>query len=167
MLDAGEIELAIGAHRSSGPRLYHESLFRWRFVTIYDARHIRPRGARLSLAEFVRHRHVLTSFSASLSGHIDEELARVGRQRTVVLSSPHFATTPFVVREAPYLATVPDFIARRWCATLGLAQSPVPLDLPEYEIAVLGKQAGARDPALNWLIATLKSCVADDTTRTR
>lgn len=151
MLDDGSIELAIGVFRECEPWHRRRSLFQWRFVSVYNARLIRPRRKRLTLEEFLRHRHVLTSFSAGLHGHMDEQLAMRGLSRRVVFSSPNFMTSPFIAQRTPVIVTVPDFIAEIWRDTLGLSVSPLPFDVPGYEVSLMWAAVNDRDAGLAWL----------------
>jgi LysR family transcriptional activator of mexEF-oprN operon len=152
LLDAGEIELAIGVPHKVAPWQRQLPLFEWAFLCLFDPRHVRLRGKRISMPEYLRYPHVLTSFSASLSGVIDERLQERGLTRRVLFSSGHFATTPMVLRQMPALATMPSFIANIWRDTAGLSTSPVPLPLPSHPVAAWWARANDGDPGLQWLI---------------
>lgn len=152
MLDEGAIELAIGVFRECTPWQQRRPLFPWRFVSLFNPRLIKTRRKHLSMEEFLKHRHVMTSFSAVLKGFIDERLDMQGLKREVVFSSSTFATTPFIVRRTPVIATVPDFIGRVWCDTLGLAMSPLPFGVPGYEVSLMWTKAYDQEPGLGWLV---------------
>ncbi|WP_090536355.1 LysR family transcriptional regulator [Paraburkholderia sartisoli] len=153
MLDESAIELAVGVFPECVQWQRRQPLFQWRFVSVYNPRLVKTRRKRLSMDEFLRHRHVLTSFSAGLNGFIDEQLALQGLKRDVVFSSSNFATSPFIVRRTPAIATVPDFIGRVWRDTLDLAMSPLPFDVPRYEVSLMWAAAKDQDPGLAWLAA--------------
>ena len=160
LLDAGEIELGVGVHAQCAPWQRRRPLFRWRFVCLYNPKLVKTRGARLSLGEFLRHRHVLTSFSASLHGFIDEQLEAQQRERLVVFSSPNFATSPFIVKRTAAIVTVPDYIAAVWRDSLGLAVSPLPFEVPGYEVSMLWSAANDQDPGLRWLAESMAQTLA-------
>ncbi|NML31362.1 LysR family transcriptional regulator [Paraburkholderia antibiotica] len=151
MLDEGAIELALGVFRECVPWQRRFPLFSWRFVSVYNPSLVRTRRKRLSMDEFLRHRHILTSFSAGLHGFIDERLEMQGVEREVVFSSSNFATSPFIVQRTAAIATVPDFIGRVWRDTLGLALSPLPFDVPGYEVSSMWAAAHDQDQGLAWL----------------
>jgi LysR family transcriptional activator of mexEF-oprN operon len=151
MLDEGEIELALGVFRECVQWHRRRPLFPWRFVSVFNPRLVKTRRKRLSMEEFLGHRHVLTSFSAGLHGFIDERLEMQGLRRDVVFSSANFATSPFIVRRTPAIATVPDFIGRVWRDALDLAMSPLPFDVPAYEVSMMWAAARDQDPGLAWL----------------
>jgi LysR family transcriptional activator of mexEF-oprN operon len=151
MLDDGEIELAVGVFPECVQWQRQRALFEWRFVSVFNPRLVKTRRKRLSMEEFLRYRHVLTSFSAGLHGFVDERLEMEGLKRNVVFSSASFATSPFIVRRTPAIATVPDFIGRVWRDALGLAMSPLPFDVPAYEVSLMWSAARDQDPGLAWL----------------
>jgi LysR family transcriptional regulator, mexEF-oprN operon transcriptional activator len=151
MLDEGDIELAVGVFPECVPWQRRKPLFQWRFVSVFNPRLVKTRRKRLSMEEFLRHRHVLTSFSAGLNGFIDERLELEGHKRNVVFSSASFATSPFIVRRTPAIVTVPDFIGRVWRDALDLAMSPLPFDVPTDEVSLMWSAARDQDPGLAWL----------------
>lgn len=154
-LDAGEIELAIAVRHEQPNWLRQLSLFDWTFVCLFNRRQVRVRGQRMTLGEYLRYPHVITSFNASLSGFIDEQLARDSHSRRVIFSSPHFATSPLIVKQMPAIVTVPTFIAATWRDSLGLSVSPVPIDLPTYEVAVSWAAVNDGDAGLRWLVGEM------------
>jgi LysR family transcriptional activator of mexEF-oprN operon len=151
MLDDGEIELAVGVFRECAQWHRRRPLFQWRFVSVFNPRLVKTRRKRLSMEEFLRYRHVLTSFNAGLHGLIDEQLEVQGLKRDVMFSSANFATSPFIVRRTPAIATVPDFIGRVWRDALDLAMSPLPFDVPGYEVSLMWAAVRDQDPGLAWL----------------
>ncbi|WP_097458635.1 LysR family transcriptional regulator [Mangrovitalea sediminis] len=152
MLDAGEIDLGVGVFKQCAPWHCLRPLFRWSFVCVYDPQQISLAGDAITLQEYLAHRHVLTSFHATLTGYIDELLAEQNLQRRVIYAGPNFATNPFILKRIPAITTVPDFTARLWRDTLGLAISPIPLAVPDYEVSLLWAAANDREPGLRWLI---------------
>jgi len=164
MLDEGEIELAIGVFGDCAPWHRRRPLFQWRFVSVFNPRLVKTRRKRLSMEEFLRHRHVLTSFNASLQGFIDERLEMQGLKRDVVFSSANFATSPFIVRRTPAIATVPDFIGRVWRDALDLTMSPLPFEVPGYEVSLMWAAARDQDPGLAWLAEEFAQALGTRTT---
>jgi len=155
MLDAAEIELAVGVFIDCATWHRQRALFDWHFVCVYNPALVKARGKLLTLKEYLRHPHLLTSFSAGLSGLVDELLHKQGLTRQVVFSSRNFATSPFIVRQMPAITTVPTFAAATWRDALGLAVSPLPFDSPSYEVSLLWTAAHDGDLGLQWLISLM------------
>lgn len=161
MLDAGEIELAVGVHRSCNAWHRIQPLFQWHFVCLYNPQLIRLRGKKVAMKEFLRYPHVLTSFNAGLRGFVDEQLEQLGLERQVMFSSPGFAVSPFIVQRTAAFTSVPKYIADVWCETLGLVASPLPFPVPDYDVSLLWHKAADTDSGLNWLMDTLKQTMPE------
>lgn len=69
------------------------------------------RPGPLTLDDYCARRHVMVSFSGDLSGNIDQDLARIGRSRQVVLAVPQFGSLRALLRGTEMIATVPDYAA--------------------------------------------------------
>ncbi|SFQ26641.1 LysR family transcriptional regulator [Variovorax sp. 770b2] len=160
MLDAAEIELAAGVFIDCATWHRQRALFDWHFVCVYNPDLVKVRGKRMTLKEYLRHPHLLTSFSADLSGLVDELLRAQGLARQVVFSSRNFATSPFIVRQMPSITTVPTFAAATWRDALGLAVSPLPFDSPSYQVSLLWTAAHDGDLGLQWLISLMHAVFA-------
>jgi LysR family transcriptional activator of mexEF-oprN operon len=163
MLDADEIELAIGVFRVSSAWHRSQPLFRWRFVCVFNPTLVKTRGRRLTMTQYLRYPHLLTSFTADLRGFIDELIERKGHRRRTIFSSPNFATSPLIVAQMPALTTVPTFIAGAWRDALGLAVSPLPFAVPEYEVSLLWRAASDGDLGLEWLRSVFVQAFAGKT----
>jgi len=155
LLDDGRIELAIGSLPASPTWHRRRPLASWTFVCLFSPQQLPISTRRVTLAQYLRHPHVLTSFDASLRGHVDEQLEAAGHARRVIFSSPHFATSPLIVRTLPAFVTVPTFIARAWRETLGLVASALPFEVPGHEVSAVWRAADDADPGLVWLIDQL------------
>jgi LysR family transcriptional regulator, mexEF-oprN operon transcriptional activator len=161
MLDAGEIELAVGVVREAPAWQRRRALFKWTFVCVFNPQLVKLRGKRLSMKQYLSYPHLLTSFGADLHGFIDEQLAKLGERRRVVFSSRNFATSPLLVRQMEALTTVPTFIAGAWQEALGLSWCSLPFDVPEYEVSVAWTTANDADAGLNWLTSLFAEAFGD------
>jgi len=151
MLDAGEIELAVGVFTECPAWQRRRALFDWTFVCVFNPELVPVRGKTISMKQYVRYPHLLTSFSGGLHGFIDEQLEKLGEQRKVVFSSRNFATSPLLVRQMPALTTVPTFIAGAWRDALGLSVSQLPFEVPKYQVSLMWTAANDSDAGLSWL----------------
>jgi LysR family transcriptional activator of mexEF-oprN operon len=155
LLDSGEIELAVSVLQDVPGWHRRQALFDWTFVCVFSPQHVRTRAKRITLAEYLRYPHVITSFDASLSGYIDDRLKDRGLERRVMFSSPHFATSPLIVRQMPAITTVPTFIAHTWRDALGLSISPLPIEVPTHRVELCWAVANDAEPGLRWLVGEM------------
>jgi LysR family transcriptional activator of mexEF-oprN operon len=151
LLDEGLVELVVGVFDAAPAWRRQRALFDWTFVCVFNPMLVAVRGRRLTMKQYLAHPHLLTSFAGELRGIVDDELARLGHERRVVLSSRHFATSPLVVRETAALTTVPTFVAQAWRDALGLAVARLPFEMPTWQVSTMWNAAADSDPGLRWL----------------
>jgi DNA-binding transcriptional LysR family regulator len=105
----------------------------------------------ISLQDYVRLPHVLTSLRQGERGVVDDALDRLGLKRTIALITPRFLAVPFLVRGAPVITTMHAELARLFSTTLQLSLSPPPVALPDIAISLLWHASYDHDPAHLWL----------------
>jgi DNA-binding transcriptional LysR family regulator len=105
----------------------------------------------ISLKDYVRLPHVLTSLRKGERGVVDDALAKLGLSRQIALTTPRFVAVPFLVAGAPVITTMHARLARLFAEELGLALSPAPVELPEVTISLLWHASYDSDPGHAWL----------------
>ncbi|MGI4977929.1 MAG: LysR family transcriptional regulator [Janthinobacterium lividum] len=155
-LDADRIDLAVGIGIPAGGQTHH----RWRpflrdsYLCMFNAGLVGVTPP-ISLADYVRLPHVLTSLRPGERGVVDDALAPLGLARTVVLTTPRFLAVPFLVAGAPVVTTMHARLARLFAWQLGLSLSPAPVALPEVALSLLWHASYEADPGHRWLRQTL------------
>jgi DNA-binding transcriptional LysR family regulator len=105
MLDAGEVDAAIGVPVSTSPRILSRLLFEESFVSIVRADH--PAAASgLDLDAFVALDHLLVSPEGDRYGHVDRKLSELGLRRRLGLTLPQMYAAPAIVAETDLVATL-------------------------------------------------------------
>ncbi|MBA9030416.1 LysR family transcriptional regulator [Rhizobium leguminosarum] len=105
MLDAGEVDAAVGVPVSTSPRILSRLLFEESFVSIVRADH--PAAARgLDLDTFVALDHLLVSPEGDRYGHVDRKLSELGLRRRLGLTLPQMYAAPAIVAETDLVATL-------------------------------------------------------------
>jgi len=115
----------------------------------------------LSLDDFCKRPHALVSFAGDLSGFIDEELAKVGRQRHVVLAVPQFNGLGSLLTGTDIVATVPDYTADILTAAGGLRAEELPLETRTFELHMAWRGAQDNDPGEKWLRSRIQMFFGD------
>ena len=155
-LDADRIDLAVGFGIPAGGQTHHRwrPFLRTRYLCIFNAALVGV-AAPISLADYVRLPHVLTSLRPGEHGVVDDALAPLGLARTVVLTTPRFLAVPFLVAGAPVVATMHARLAQMFARQLGLSLSPPPVTLPEVTLSLLWHASYEADPGHRWLRQTI------------
>ncbi|MDI6425893.1 LysR family transcriptional regulator [Cronobacter dublinensis] len=158
-LEEGELDMAISV-APAGPRWQErEVLVSMPFVTLWHPSQL-TLNTPLTLADYVHEPHLMVTYREATSSLIDTLLARLGERRNVCYTTPHFAGLPGLLLQMPALATVPAGLCDPWQTAWGLAASPVPLDVPPFEVALHWHQRHNSDPALMWLRGFIRSLLA-------
>jgi DNA-binding transcriptional LysR family regulator len=109
----------------------------------------------ITLEDYLRLPHVLTSLTDDAYGTVDAALAKLKLKRTIALTTPDFLAVPFVVRRAPVITTMPSRLARYFAEAFGLATSPAPIELPTFTVSLLWHASYDHDPGHVWLRQTV------------
>ncbi len=159
-LDADRVDLGIGTFSHGQTHHKQRLLYRDRYVCLFNADLV-GLTPPISLDDYLRFPHVLTSLKETAHGVVDDALALLGLRRDLAVTTPRFLAVPFLVRSAPVLTTMQERLATLFAGTLGLAVSPAPLALDEVAISMLWHASYDDDPAHRWLRQTLLA-LADD-----
>ena len=155
-LDADRIDLAVGIGTPPGGQTHHRRrpFLRDSYLCMFNAA-LAGVEAPITLADYLRLPHVLTSLRPGERGVVDDALAPLGLARTVVLTTPRFLAVPFLVAGAPVVTTMHARLARLFAGRLGLSLSPAPVALPEVALSLLWHASYEADPGHRWLRRTL------------
>ena len=95
------------------------------YLVMFNAEkvHLEP---PISLNDYVRLPHVLTSLRRGERGVVDEALEKLGLSRKIALVTPRFVAVPFLVAGAAVVTTMHARLARYFAEELGLSLSPPP-----------------------------------------
>jgi DNA-binding transcriptional LysR family regulator len=151
-LDTDRLDLAVGLGAFAQGQAHHKRrlLLTERYLCMFDAERTGV-SPPISLDDYVRLPHVLTSLRPGERGVVDDALAKLGLKRTVVLTTPRFLAVPFLVSRAPVVVTMHARLARLFAAELGLSLSPPPVELQEIAVSLLWHASYDHDPAHAWL----------------
>ena len=175
MLLRGDIDMAVGffpgvsaqlagSQAVSVSPIRHEQLYSGRYVCVMRKNH--PLAElELTLDRYCEARHLLVSFSGRAHGMIDEVLAKMGRERRIVLTVNQFFTAGRVVATSDLITVLP----RHLLASTGIIGSMVtkelPLDLPNVHVDMLWHERDTRSPAHKWLRAHLSGMTKENFAR--
>lgn len=157
MLASGEISTALGYLRNGLPAAAKTQVLRHSpWVVLRD----RTSSAVGNLDDYCARPHVLVTPLGDLSGFVDEELTRQGRNRRVAVGVANFSLLLTVLPGSDLVATVPDFVAVRLAALGGLVAEPSPVAVPRVDNALAWRATADGDPAERWFRAQLRRLFA-------
>ena len=148
-MEAGRVDLAVGAFDEMGSGFFQRMLFRQGYLTLY--RHGHP-SARPDMTRqaFVAARHLIVSRAAPY-GQVNQSLERAGVVLAEHFSVPHFGAVPYIVADNDVLATVPQKLAQSVAQRFGLHTFAPPLRVPYLQTNLFWPRRFHRDAANQWL----------------
>ena len=158
-LEQGDVDLAFHTADDAPGTLRRRELFDEHYVLAARADHPRLRR-RPTAAQFCKLEHVLVSpEGGGFRGITDEVLAQHGLSRRVVLSVPHFLFVMPVLLRTDLVAMLPSRLVRH---ADGLRVVDPPWPVPAYRMAMFWHERSHRDPAHEWLRASLAASSAHE-----
>ena len=166
-LDADRLDLGIGVGAFAGGQVHHKRrvLATDSYLVMFNAKKVHIKSP-ISLQDYVRLPHVLTSLRRGESGVVDEALEKLGLSRTIALVTPRFVAVPFLVAGAAVITTMHARLARYFADELDLSLSPPPVELPKLTTSLLWHASYDTDPAHIWLRDTIIRVAADERAKT-
>lgn len=153
-LDSGRVDVGIGVFEHGQTHHKRRILNKETYLCVFNADLVGIQPP-ISLDDYVRLPHVLTSLVETAHGVVDEALAKIGRRRVIALTSPRFTVMPFVLRQAPVIATMHSRLADFFGDSMGLSVSPAPIDLPDVSISMIWHASNDTVPSQRWLRDTI------------
>jgi DNA-binding transcriptional LysR family regulator len=92
---------------------------------------------------------------------VQDELERLALNRLAIVTTPHLCALPNLVRRTGAMATVPASIAANWAPLFGLKVSPLPFEVPAFDISMVWHASFDRDAAHSWLRAQILAAASD------
>lgn len=153
-MERGECDLLVAASQAIPAALKTAPLSSERFMLAQRHGHPRGKGAP-TLAQYCALEHVLVSSKGDFHSVIDERLEQAGARRRVLVTVPHYNLVPAMLVNTNYVCTLPVRFLQRFSAQLTILK--MPLDLPEFPIAMAWHPRSEHDAAHRWLRAQLKA----------
>ncbi|WP_443113488.1 LysR family transcriptional regulator [Herbaspirillum seropedicae] len=152
-LRTGQLDFAFGNLPALKPVTCHELLFRETYVCLMRQRDGLPQRAQLELDEFLAMSHVLVESAESSHHQVENSFQKLGVQRRISLSIPHFTVLPRILGKSDLVATVPARIARLFHSEHpGVFVSyQLPVNIPVVEVTLHWHQSFDHDAGNSWL----------------
>jgi DNA-binding transcriptional LysR family regulator len=156
-MERGDLDWALLTPETTPPGLHARPLFEERYVCVMRASHPMASPAEMSLEVFCTLDHgIVSPQGGGFSGATDAALARLGRQRRVVVSVPSFVMLLELVRSTDIVALLPE---RLIDDPRGLQVQAPPLDVPGFTKLLTWHARTHHDAGYRWLRQQLvQSC---------
>src|SRR5262249_4663038 len=122
-----------------------------------------PRGlrGRRTLDWFLAEGLGLLSPGGRVRGVVDAPLKRLGRQRRVAVTLPHFLAGPAIVARTDFVMTIPRRIGLKFSNLYALRIFAPPFRVPGFDVSVAWSARYDIDPAVSWLSDRVQELQSD------
>lgn len=156
-LDSGELDLAIGRAPQMPKGLRRRALFTDRIVSMVRRDHPTVRGP-LDLEQYLALDHI-DALPIEAPGLADVYLARIGRERRVTTTVPHFLVAPFVVQSSDCCFTLSSRMATQLSRLLRVRVLELPFPAPEFSVHAYWHERLHEDAGHKWLRQSLHAAL--------
>jgi LysR family transcriptional regulator, mexEF-oprN operon transcriptional activator len=148
LIETEAVDLSLSVFNEVRSGIVKQQIGQAGYSCIYDS--ARRSGQPISLDEYVRAGHVLTSFSGDHKGVVDTALAKLKRKRRIVVATQEFSSVPFYLHGTDLIATLPTYAARVYAKRLRLVWSPLPFPMPRLTLSLLWHGRFTSDAGHAW-----------------
>ncbi|WP_151445658.1 LysR family transcriptional regulator [Lacisediminimonas profundi] len=161
LLLSSDIDLAVGsfpgvlAQLAAGQgvlstTIRHQGLYSGKYVCVMRAGHPLA-GGEMTLDRFCEAHHLQVSFSGRAHGMVDDELSKIGRKRTTLLTVNQYFTAGRVIANSDLITILPYHLIAATGMKDALVWKELPVTLPEMHVDMLWHERNARNRAHQWL----------------
>lgn len=169
MLEQGQADIALGffpdvraalAAEGEAALLRLDALYGCEYACVMRQDHPLAKPGALTLEAYCAADHLRVSFAGRPRGYVDEALAKLGRERRVMVTVSNFFTAGSVVHQSDLLTVLPrSFVpATGFASRLSLAT--LPFEMPGIEVGLLWHRRHEQDTAQRWLRDTVTRAAA-------
>lgn len=97
---------------------------------------------------------------------VDSKLAEQGLSRRVAVTSPHFSLAAYLAAHSDLVLALPSRAARRLVEVLPVGVFELPLDLPEFEIAMYWHERSHGSAAHRWFREQVRKALRSNRSET-
>lgn len=155
-LDQGNIRLTVG-HFPKVREVHEQTLlYSSGFSCIYNP-DLLELPSPPTLESLVAHPHIHTSYTGDTPGLVDRILQKQGLQRHVVVQAATLLSIPFVVKQSPLVAVLPDLVTRLFMTHADLRIEPLVAEGLEFPISIVTHRRDRSDPLVAFVMQQMDS----------
>ncbi|PXX40439.1 MULTISPECIES: LysR family transcriptional regulator [Burkholderia] len=152
----GELDVVIDNRPARSSRFRQDDLFDDRVVCLMRATHPLARRGATTTADFAAAPQLCPTPSwLEASGAIDRQLQRVGLQRRIVVTLPHFELAAHALVRSDMILTTTYRLARHYAKLLPLAAVALPVEPPDIVYRMTWNESGSCVEGVRWLRALI------------
>jgi DNA-binding transcriptional LysR family regulator len=147
----GSADLEIGVLGAMGPEVRVQALFRDRFVGVVRKEHPLATKRKVTAERYLAFGHVVASRHGRTNGPVDEALAALKLERTIVAVVPSFPAALAVARASDLIALVPASLVNGQPESASIHAFELPVKTEEITVSQMWHPRLEVDPVHRWL----------------
>lgn len=148
-LAGGQLDIALGFLPSLEAGIHKLPLFKQRYVCLMRADH--PLSQKTLTKKLLsQQNHLLVEYSGSGHTEIERELIKLSGRDSIKVRLPQYLSAPHFIASSDLLWIAPAVLATQLQRSYALTIKPVPIDLPEFEVALYWHDRFHEDPGNKW-----------------
>ncbi|KVM81638.1 LysR family transcriptional regulator [Burkholderia ubonensis] len=152
----GELDVVIDNRPARASRFRQDDLFDDRVVCLMRATHRHAKRGTMTAADYAHAPQLCPTPSwLEASGAIDRQLERVGLQRRIAVTLPHFELAAHTLVRSDLILTTTVRLARHYAKLLPLAIVALPAQPPDIVYRMTWDEAGPCVDGVRWLRALI------------
>ncbi len=141
----GKIDFYIDSPKINSHSLNNQRIYSDHYVCLLREEH--PLASKpLSMEDYLNLSHVLLTLSEESLGLLDTCLAKIGKQRRIVLRTRQHEAIAQTIRESNYSSTMPARMSKH----PGLVQKELPFEVPRIDVRLYWNRNSDSDKASQW-----------------
>lgn len=154
-LESGTFDLVIG-NKDLERGIFQQRLYVDEFVCMVNKNHPGIQG-EMSMADYLGNAHVLFAPQGGADS-LEKSLKKQNIKRSVVVQLPNITVIPHILKETPYIVTLPRRLAESMDVS-SLQILPPPMPLPEVPVMQYWHEAMNNDPVHKWLRKVIQQSI--------
>lgn len=149
-LAGGQIDLALGFLPSLEAGIHKRLLFEQHYVCVVRQGHPLERQ-RLTIATMRSQNHLLVEYSGSGHAVLERALIRLSGKESIRVRIPQYLSAPHFIINSNLLWIAPAILAETLASHYPLTIRPLPVELPNFEVALYWHERYHGDMGNKWL----------------
>ncbi|WP_394777745.1 LysR family transcriptional regulator [Undibacterium sp.] len=161
-IETGRVDLAIGYFPDlQKNNFFQQRLFSHPFTCLLRSGH-KIRGDSLSMRQFLDLGHAVIRSEGRSQEVFERYLIRKKIERSVVLSTPHFMSIPFIISTSDLVATVPLAVGTSFAKFADVRLLKPPVDIPKFDLKQHWHRKYHEDARNKWLRSVVAELYHND-----
>jgi DNA-binding transcriptional LysR family regulator len=149
-LDSSKTDVALGVGVAPRANLVIEKIYDEEYICLTRKSNSLVKS-EVSLKEYLEFEHILIDPLGARKGIVDSSLEKIGVKRSIRVSIPQFALTPWIFLNNDLVVTIPKTLGEEFLKILPVKSFKPPVEIQKLEGQMIWHKRNNNDPGHIWL----------------